>query len=121
MKGHKLEPLPLQCHSQHKKSHSVTATECMNETPIDGLRISSLLQLNQQLWIHIYIQRTTKALLNYIAIYFRKWLLDCQEMYCYHLHYVLKTESVDTFKHFVHIYLNTQPCKPEHHYNFSLP
>jgi len=107
MKGHKLEPLPLQCHSQHENSHSVTATEFMNGTPMEGLRISSLLQLNQQLWSHIDIKGSTKALLNYIAIYFRKWLLECRETNCCHLHYVLKTEELDTFTTVVLIYLNT--------------
>ena len=98
MKGHKLQPLPLQCHSQHKKSHSVTAAECMNGTPTEGLGFFSLLQLNQQLWSHIYIQRTINAWLNYIAVHFRMWLLGCTETFCCHLHYVLKKEAVDNFE-----------------------
>lgn len=118
MKGHKLEPLLLQCHSQHKKSHSVTAAECMNGIPMERLEISNLFQLNQQLWSHIYMQRTINTLLNYITTYFRMRLLECRETYCSHLHYVLKTEAADTFETFVPIYLNTQPCNPEHHYNF---
>jgi hypothetical protein len=79
----------------------------MNGIPIEGLGISNLLQLNQQLWSHIYMQRTIKTLLNYIAVYFRMWLLDCRETYCCHLHYALKKEAVDTFETFVPIYLNT--------------